>query len=436
LRQRKAMPDLSNKITVYDDLQVRVKVKCNMQKSKQQSFPLQFLIDNKPIDRNPDYDGEQGAASFAMQGVYGGNFLVNLDGQEPDKIKEQTYIGKIPETLDYYVAGPEGYSSPRPWINNNYFMEKIIGGIAKGKSIGIRLFWLNSTAYKPVSTVIPRTTNCFQLKEDGDISFGMVNGFNLSARNATGVNGIGILDNIVENGFKKIDPFKTYFSNFSFFVDFKAVDYSKFGTVTDENGRMGFQLDDLRKVNPSCSSKFFLFYHDRPKVHPAYSYPLSNTVIIKRDNSENDAQTAIHEIGHAIAGLIDEYVLQKLGTIPRVWLRKNCVLNPEKEYKYNNKLYGENNIKGCLYEGYDYRPSGGHTYGHIFISYFRPSYVSILNTAPYTDPRFNLVSCGYLLKEIKKQGSAKEQWSECETLDVIKPQEGSIPVTLTSDLSI
>jgi len=78
----------------------------------------------------------------------------------------------------------------------------------------------------------------------------------------------------------------------------------------------------------------------------------------------------------------------------------NCAINPNIEYS----SYGGTKYNGCT-----------------IYSRFRPSNDSLMQGGLANDPRFNVVSCGYIIKAIKKIGYAWSYFPECGAMPGIIP---------------
>jgi len=99
---------------------------------------------------------------------------------------------------------------------------------------------------------------------------------------------------------------------------------------------------------------------------------------------------ALHEFGHVFSGLNDEYLSGQVSG-------KNCSINPAFDWSYNGVQYGDTSFEGCGY------PTVHH----------RPSEKSIMRGAQSGETRFNVVSCGYIIAAIKKEGEGPKYWKEC-----------------------
>jgi hypothetical protein len=163
------------------------------------------------------------------------------------------------------------------------------------------------------------------------------------------------------------------------------------------------------------------------------------------------AAVVIHETGHSFAGLLDEYLTSMQGSIidrleSSYALRtvaslntENCTSNPARDYRYPpyyGHMYGAYGNTGCNYL-FDILPAAMKP--TLPPSYFRPSSISMMNSVPPSPitldgvqltigtgngwtPKFNVISCGYLIAAIKGQqtstANAGSHWQEC--LDMAK----------------
>jgi hypothetical protein len=215
----------------------------------------------------------------------------------------------------------------------------------------------------------------------------------------------------IEDGFKTTEPFKTYSSpkenKFSFFIDL---------TSNPIYGFLESQLLSKIKNSSACgpfgSMYTYFDYHKTDDDYPSISGVKSGVSVINlADESETGvSDTVLHEVAHGFGGLFDEYVYEDVfadvnspeATKSFKFLeesilisRTNCSSNPPEDYFFNGRLYGALDKKGCTLK--------------IF---FRPSKCSLMDTWSLCSYKFNVVSCGWLLKAIKG-GSAKSHFPEC-----------------------
>lgn len=235
---------------------------------------------------------------------------------------------------------------------------------------------------------------------------------------------------IRDNGFQIIDPFKTYFEQFSFYTDLaKYEDGLAIVTPIYSNTIPSCQPEPSvnyfytnRTQNPGAESAFF---SHQVNIQPDLQ-TIINSLSLKYPQfmatTFSPAMIAIHEAAHGFAGVMDEYAYDdpKTGATggPSDFLAYmgsqrtiNCVIDPTNAgagYVYGGKLYGDKNIQDC---------------STILLQ--RPSQNSIMRhevALPGSD-KFNVISCGYIVAAINGTGvaSGPSYWPECMKMDTIKP---------------
>ena len=250
------------------------------------------------------------------------------------------------------------------------------------------------------------------------------------------------VNNLIENGFRSIDPYKKYIGTFSFDVDISGINQSNFTKFVDTNDNLVKMETEKAVTLNSCGTdayEYIILFSDN-EVYPAW-----NSGRITNLNVQQLASRAVqmnvpdllsfvemHESGHT-AGLADEYVMGvKYATstlddfevngydlIGRSSFISNCSTNPNVDYTTKNSngvltWYGSSQIKGCSYaltpETYD--------------TYYRPSDKSIMNLARFNTRKFNVVSCGYVVASILSgyggtRAQAQTHWDECKLMDTV-----------------
>src|SRR3989344_3083332 len=294
--------------------------------------------------------------------------------------------------------------------------------------------------------------NCVKLSGNGSRKVVFMRG-NLDLTNTKSVSGfMTYTQNAIDYGFKRIDPFKTYIDQFSFYVDLKKVDTGKFAMW---NGFYPDAADYIIKKGSSCGSDAmeYVLFADDPEGYYAYVNGRQNANVVYLNNnglqaptsassfitSNSDYQakidsdnlkrtvpnTVIHESGHAIGQLYDSYDYGdfRLSNFPTIG--GNCVVNPNVSFRssINGLLYGAIKEQGCV--------QFGTSEGAI---YFKPSHSSIMGNLDPANPtyreKFDVVSCGYLMAAIKGEpvdkAHAEKYWPECLNLDTVT--EGIPPI--------
>lgn len=237
------------------------------------------------------------------------------------------------------------------------------------------------------------------------------------------------------SGFQTVEPFKTYQSEFSHFVDlkkpllwFKAVD------SFDENSLTLLSMDS------SCGRwnwMYFGIFTDPSRSASSgngWTYRGKNAAIIEYAGYDKFEQYKyIHEMGHSVAMLADEYYdLSREITLTNLSEMKeqtipHCSLDPKTDWTVNGILYGGTTFESCTFKGFD--PSLPRNFGFKKPPIFRPSKTSIMRTDFFSEPnpvnpyyfQFNVISCARLLQAIKHSGSWKGELAECAKMPGIVP---------------
>ena len=261
---------------------------------------------------------------------------------------------------------------------------------------------------------------------------------------------------IINTGFKAVDPFKTYIDHFSFLADLQVFDQHLLTSVNDPIFFDSAQpILDRSSCGPSDMEYIFLF--DDGTHYAAWTSSALHKVVFLNvhknpvDGLDNLAITAIHESGHSMGRLNDEYLTmfnsetattttyggvdtnfsnlppaspnysRLIGDMSDYELdQENCTLDPVSSYTAldangNIVWYGANK----LYQGCTYSMSSTANYK----LYYRPSNDSIMADNSKSD-KFNVISCGYLISailgETVDQWHAAKHWPECMKLDTVK----------------
>ena len=263
------------------------------------------------------------------------------------------------------------------------------------------------------------------------------------------------VNDMIDNGYKITDPFKTDFSQFSFYRDRKNVDENGLTVVPDISGDGSQYLYfsdsanwDLRLLSNCGAFGFeYIFISGNPRGYSAYTKGFGNGVVyIDMPNEINFAKddplvplsvdlglTVVHESGHAIGALSDEYINginsgdmddepDEYSDSSPVSTSSNCSTRPNTDYSHENLLYASTTIDGCFY----YTNVGNNSGDNI---YYRPAMSSIMQLAQtgYV-PQYNTISCGYVLASIINRTSdeisyvpsksvAESYWPVCLTMD-------------------
>ena len=317
----------------------------------------------------------------------------------------------------------------------------------------------NNDANSNIATSSP---DCLHISGKGAYSIVFVIGKHLLNydKKINPIDDIGYVNNIIDNGFKSIDPFKKYIDKFSFYFDNKSIDenrYTKSGTFFDDSVANLVASDSKCKL--SGQTEYVYLFGD-PNLYYAWTVHHSSTVFINvskwadalqnmsnkfsGETLDTDLVSAtIHESGHHIGELDDEYANGGSAHITGIYggtydystaassyglSISNCSSNPRKQYSYNGWIYGGTDMVGC------------HYLASVFWSYnrtyYRPSYNSIMNNG-YVENRFNVISCGYVVAGILGEPAyryyAETHWPECENMDTIK--DGYMKMTQSPNIN-
>ncbi len=314
--------------------------------------------------------------------------------------------------------------------------------------------------YSNISTI----ANCLKISGDGPIKVVFMSG---RSSQATLSQRLGIINYVINKGFKVIEPYKSNISRFSFYSDIADWEDDVWvpalnivnQTETTNNKR---KVLNMIASQSSCanSSEYLFFANINDPNYPVddgligYTAPLSKMAVISTrmppDFTLTDFTiTVIHEFTHAFAGLVDEYY-QVGSKIPYEvfnevekdeYLGKNCALASDKETFWSsidNRVYGAD-IQGCKAEMAETAPlrittdNDGTT--HKIRTYdviYRPSTDSLMNNKH--NPQMNVISCGYAMAAINGEPAdkahAQTHWPECMRMpDTIK--EGILPISPT-----
>jgi|GEM_PF-4989784 len=299
-----------------------------------------------------------------------------------------------------------------------------------GEQYRARAFFSDGThtGYSNIATV----SNCVRLSGNGPRKIVFIRK-DIPGQNNTISNSLFLskVNDVITNGFGNIDPFKKYFSSFSFYLDFQVYRDSPSSAPTDPNDRE----NELVINSNSCGSNAFeyiLFFFDASINHPDAYVQIINDRLANINvatipfplNNITLPSVAIHETAHAVAGINDEYVQDQRNK----WEfdSTNCSINPINDYTNvaTGLIYGStNNFPGCLWmTNINNNPI------------FRPSLTSIMEQTLETNisnletyipsNRFNVISCGYIVSAIigepVDKAHAQTHWAECWNLNTEK----------------
>ena len=327
-----------------------------------------------------------------------------------------------------------------PTYGFGQIVEAAIESVTAGRPVFLKFVGttIGSRPDTPYYYNIPDMTNCVRMSGSGSTGFVFMRG-NSSKLNASSLISIG---EEARQQFTLTEPFKSNQKYFSYFVDLlnhndmswqleaeKDASGEKITFISYRDNPGDPSPDTVSSCGPL--KRLYFFYTGgltdlfAPNVVRAYTRGFGGRNIFMRPESFTSAYSplvALHEAGHAFAGLRDEYLYDKSAnsTSPyhkAVWNR-NCSTAPSRDYfgSGSSGRFGGIDFFGCTYYktfsgGILYRPSSNSIMGHFFPNY------------PTTFNKFNIVSCGYILKAINKGVTGKSYFPECAAMAA---KDGSI----------
>lgn len=329
------------------------------------------------------------------------SFIVELDSCE-----DQEYEGEIITTSDsgeeiriisqgkFNQVDSGAYQwKVRKMYPSSEILEKIVDSVTDNRKIVMKVL---DESGEVVGSKDIRISSCVPIRGSGGNRVVMMRG---SSSGFDSEDLIFASEENIEEGFLTIDPFKSRENKFSYYADLIIHDDSE-----------GFEDMEHPSSLSSCNSeiddaKAYYFYNtinheatEDGKGARAFFWPGTRSVYLPPQASP---VVVVHESGHALCGLQDEY--QAYLNLPPN--QKNCVLNPEKDYSHEGVLYGETDLRGCLVRDDASKDKSN-----------RPSQTSLMKRLDA--PQFNVVSCGYCLASIDG-GKAQDYWAECQAMDTI-----------------
>jgi len=246
------------------------------------------------------------------------------------------------------------------------------------------------------------------------------------------------VNSTVGNYFAQVDPYKSYFSTFEFHFDLKQLKHSD---LSYSGNKVSFDSGPMVKSTSSCknNTRAFVSLLDNPGLYYAWtdvtSGPASYIYMNVGSNytSENGTEyanttvrsfsnTILHEMGHALAILNDEYTQSGdwLSSITSGYDRENCAINPSSAFT--------SSVDGLMYGA----PASNSTLGcgvatSSLIGIYRSTPLSIMSDnlgSNSASTKFNVISCGYLVAGILldpiDKTHAEKYWPACMKMDTVK----------------
>jgi len=222
-------------------------------------------------------------------------------------------------------------------------------------------------------------------------------------------------EKIIQNGFRAIQPFNKYQSEFSQYIDLRDYKGKTYVWASQFFKSANTTYAERNILNKAASEstcvggiKFMIDTGAIPYRVVGVTSLFTQGIFIGNTNSEFEPglleTAAIHEYGHAFAGLDDEVSRRNAPNRYNVF-GKNCSTQPSFEWSFQGEKYAIP-FQGC----------GG--FNNIFslipaadvIPIYRPSDDSIMN---YKQSKmFNIISCGHIISQIKG-GQGSSHFDEC-----------------------
>jgi len=337
-----------------------------------------------------------------------------------------------PTDADYHSANSVGsnitsYTDPIPTSSGG--SDPIVGS-----KISYRVKALKSGNTSSSYSDTAALSNCTPISGNGPIKvvFMRSQGFELTTQEF-----IDQANKVITQGFDVIDPYRTYINKFSFYIDLHVLDDSQFVVDSTDNTTWDYSADKVVTSHSGCGANqdMYMFYETVPGRWPAYAerddqvifFDTLDTVHAGADALA--ATTAIHESGHALGGLYDEYTSSTAAPTPDTdWFNwgndpENCSSNPLDDFKssLDNRMYGTvYNVTNSANAVTGYVGSPGCSYlqsKFLGAAYYRPSESSIMLSVVQPNPKFNVISCGYLVAAIMGENTTKanaeKYWPDC-----------------------
>jgi len=224
---------------------------------------------------------------------------------------------------------------------------------------------------------------------------------------------------VINDGFGKIEPFKKYKKKFNFIVDLQLLDPSKM--FTDQEIRSQLRCSDTITAEKTIH---VLFTDSVPKYGQPLScagfYAYNFGLIATGVNIFPDQSVTMHEFGHAIGSLNDEYYYYGPGLgdcnyndLPLSYV--NCVKDPALSFTYDD---------GTGFHWYGSAPDPETIACSDQLNYYTPNEdIPVFGINSIMDwyggtQQFNVISCGYIIAGIVG-GNAKSYWPACKNMSGI-----------------
>ncbi|MDR3558251.1 MAG: hypothetical protein P4L61_01840 [Candidatus Pacebacteria bacterium] len=344
-------------------------------------------------------------------------------------------------TFEYYGLGS---------IANTAAENAVISSVANTDKLAIQLG--NSDFSNGTQTMSVPATNCVELSGPTGLSISSGSDKVVFVRgdgwNASTGDFLDQVQKIIDNGFAQKDPFRKHIGQLSFYADLANLSQSKLPILQSDPRFFDSDSDKVVKIQSSCGSSAmeYIVMFSNPNMYYAFAAVNDEVVYInvplalKTTPSGDLPTTVIHESGHAIGNLQDEYLQAVDGSdtydpdqlVGGPMVYTNCTDDPWSAYSYGGNMYGSVSATGCKYA---FSPSAHDIY-------YRPTSSSSLNIMYDNlniNAEFDIISCGYVLAAIDGQPAdydhASTHWPECKGLNTVGeddlPSVGPAPVVVT-----
>ena len=308
----------------------------------------------------------------------------------------------------------------------------------------VRAMFSDGTYSDPSNTAY--VSNCVKISGTGPKRVVFMRGLGWAWNTPTISQYQTFVNRIKNEGFGGIEPFKSYLSQFSFYIDLKMIQDNDFPSTGKDISPLDIEASDMVVARSSCSTQpasdgnppftanQYIFFWGRLLGNSGFAHWNRPVAYVNPPVMSNSLVpvTPIHETAHTFAGLYDEYIYRELEN-PHIdmwnwsqrtgWSYKNCVERPSWQYRASdNHIYGAIDQRGCSF----YRDINADP--RFPINYFRPGYTSMMKgNESGGEYRFNVISCGYIIATINNepldQQHAQQYWqNECKLM----AQQGTV----------
>ena len=281
-------------------------------------------------------------------------------------------------------------------------------------------------------------TNCMHVAGKGPIKIVLMTGksYTMAAASAT----VDWYKEVIILGFNATEPFKSLSDQFSFYIDLKKFDDVNAPTHLLTYKGLSFyttRFGESVKAGSSCSTgsgsdgkgpftaSLYYFLSYRKDIYPGFAQ-MNGVVFINNGSiyGFKSVNVYVHEAGHAMGYLMDEYILDVEGSNYMRWLfssaavSRNCALFPKTAFKstLDNQMYGSITAQGC---GFTKMPSPPKVEDPHY--WYRPSDNGLMNHQDEPGgEKFNVIDCGYIFASILDKDNSKKMaqkyWPKCLTM--------------------